>query len=104
MTSDQGIGQGNPDAKTIVCESCEREVPADSLHCPHCCGEDGQLGALRRGAFTGGILGLMAGGVSAAVLLSIFGPEYNTWSMVSGIVLGFVIAGAVLGMISHRKG
>lgn len=89
--------------KTITCESCEREVPADSRHCPYCCGEDGQLGALKRGAYTGGILGMMAGGVSAAMFLSVFGPEYNTWGMVSGIILGFALVGAALGINSSRK-
>lgn len=99
-----GGGQGSAAAKSIVCESCERAVPADSAHCPYCCGDDGRLGALKRGAFTGGILGLMAGGVGAAVLLSIIGPEYNTWSVVSGIMLGFVVIGAVLGIRAGRNG
>jgi len=102
--SGQGGGQNSAGVKTIVCESCEREVPADSVHCPYCCGEDGRLGALKRGAFTGGILGLLAGGVGAAVLLSIIGPEYNTWSVVSGIMLGFVVVGAVLGIRAGRNG
>jgi hypothetical protein len=91
------------DASTRMCENCERAVPADSLHCPHCCGDDGQLGAVKRGAFTGGILGLMAGGVGTAILLAIIGPEYNTWGIVSGIMLGFVVVGAVMGIMSHRK-
>jgi hypothetical protein len=91
------------DVKTITCENCEREVPADSVHCPHCCGEDGQLGAIKRGAYTGGILGMMAGGVSVAMFLSVFGPEYNTWGIVSGTILGFVLVGAGLGINNSRK-
>lgn len=89
--------------KTVTCENCEREVPADSLHCPYCCGEDGRLGALKRGAYTGGILGMMVGGVSTAMFLSLFGPEYNTWSVVSGIIFGFVLVGAALGINNSRK-
>ena len=92
-----------PHGQSVTCENCEREVSAESLHCPYCCGQDGRLGAFRRGAFTGGVLGLMAGGVGTAVLLSFVGPEYNTWSVVSGVVLCFVFAGAVLGVMINRN-
>jgi len=88
---------------TVTCESCEREVPKDAAFCPYCCGEDGQLGAVKRGAFVGGILGLMAGGIGAAVWSSIADPERGNWSMVLGITLGCVIAGVVLGMIRRYK-
>jgi Na+/proline symporter len=91
------------DVKTITCENCEREVPAGSLHCPYCCGEDGQRGELKRGAYTGGILGMIVGAVCTAMFLSLFGPEYNTWPVVSGIILGFVIVGAALGVNNSRK-
>ena len=89
--------------KTITCHNCEREVPADSLHCPHCCGEDGRAGASRRGAFFGGTFGLLGGGVTAAIWTSVFGAEHNTWGQVSGIILACVLVGAVLGIISSRK-
>jgi hypothetical protein len=95
--------QPAPVLETITCNNCEREVPHGSLHCPHCCGEDGLRGSLQRGAFTGGILGLIAGGVGAAFFLSIFGSEYNTWTVVSGIVLCFVLVGAGLGIKNSRS-
>jgi hypothetical protein len=88
---------------TVTCESCEREVPKDAAFCPYCCGEDGQLGAVKRGAFVGGILGLMGGGIGAAVWSSIVGPERGSWGVVLGIALGGVLAGVVLGMIRRRK-
>jgi hypothetical protein len=93
----------NTAVKTITCENCEREVPAGSLHCPYCCGEDGQRGELKRGAYTGGILGMIVGAVSTAMFLSLFGPEYNTWPVVSGIILCFIIVGAALGINNSRK-
>lgn len=90
-------------AETITCESCEREVPNGSIYCPHCCGDDGREGAIKRGGFVGGMLGLMAGGVAAAVWSSIVGPERGTWGMVFGITMGSVVTGALLGMIRQRK-
>ena len=90
-------------AQTITCESCEREVPNGSIYCPYCCGEDGREGAIKRGGFVGGILGLMAGGVAAAVWFSAVGPERGTWGMVFGITMGCVVTGALLGMIRQRK-
>ena len=90
-------------AQTIICESCERELPHDSIYCPYCCGEDGRQGAIKRGGFVGGIFGLMAGGVGAAVWSSIVGPEQAGWGMVLGITMGTVVAGALLGMIRQRK-
>ena len=91
-------------ARTIVCASCERELPGDSLYCPYCCGEDGQLGAVKRGAFIGGVLGLMAGGLVAALWSSIVGPERATWGMVFGIALCCAVGGLLLGMMRKRKG
>lgn len=90
-------------AETITCHSCEREVPNGSIYCPHCCGEDGREGAIKRGGFVGGMLGLMAGGILAAVWSSIVGPERGTWGMVFGITMGSVVTGVLLGMIRQRK-
>lgn len=91
------------DATTITCESCEREVPNGSIYCPYCCGEDGREGAIKRGGFVGGIFGLMAGGIVAAIWSSIVGPERGTWGMVLGITMGSVVTGVLLGMIRQRK-
>ncbi len=102
-SAQQDVVQKPLDAPTRICQNCDRTVPADSLHCPHCCGDDGQRGEAKRGAFTGGILGLITGAMGTAVLLAIIGPEYNTWGMVSGIVLGFVIVGAVMGVMNSRN-
>jgi len=101
---DAGNGADQPAApQTVICRSCEREVPNGAIYCPYCCGEDGQLGAIKRGAYVGSILGLMAGGVIAAIWFSIVGPERGTWGMVLGITLGSVITGLMLGMIRKRK-
>lgn len=89
--------------RTVVCGSCGHEVPNGAIYCPRCCGEDGQLGAVKRGGFIGGVLGMMAGGIVAAIWSSIVGPERGTWGMVFGITLGAAVTGLMLGMIRQRK-
>ncbi len=90
-------------ADTVVCAGCEREVPDGSIYCPYCCGEDGQLGAVKRGGFIGGVMGMIAGGLIAAFWSSIVGPERGTWGMVFGITLGGAVTGLILGMVRQRK-
>lgn len=90
-------------ADTVVCAGCEREVPNGSIYCPYCCGEDGQLGAVKRGGFIGGVMGMIAGGLIAAFWSSIVGPERGTWGMVFGITLGGAVTGLILGMVRQRK-
>jgi hypothetical protein len=46
---------------------------------------------------------MIVGAVSTAMFLSLFGPEYNTWPVVSGIILCFIIVGAALGINNSRK-
>lgn len=91
-------------AKMLVCRSCERALPAGSLYCPSCCGEDGRRGATGRGIFLGGLFGLLAGGLISAVWSSLVGVEQTTWSSVLTIVAACLTTGAVLGVISSRKG
>ncbi len=91
------------DVQTVICDGCEREVPNGSIYCPHCCGEDGRLGAVKRGGFIGGVMGMMAGGLIAAFWFSIVGPERGTWGMVLGITLGCATTGLILGMVRQRK-
>jgi hypothetical protein len=87
----------------IFCRSCEQLVPAGSLYCPHCCGEDGRRGAIKRGAFIGGVFGLLAGGLAAAVWSTIVGPEQATGELVATITLAFAAIGVVSGAIHNRK-
>lgn len=90
-------------SEMIFCRSCEQLVPAGSLYCPHCCGKDGRRGALRRGAFIGGVFGLLAGGLAAAVWFTIVGPEQATGEPVVTITLACAAIGVVLGAIHNRK-
>ena len=87
----------------IICPSCEQAVPAGSLYCPYCCGEDGRRGASKRGAFIGGVFGLLAGGLLSAVWSSAVGPEQATWSPVLAITLAGGGIGIVVGVIRSRK-
>ena len=91
-------------AAMILCRSCEQLLPAGSPYCPHCCGEDGRRGAIKRGAFIGGVFGLLAGGLAAAVWSSIVGPEQATGELVLAITLACAAICSVLGAIHHRKG
>jgi len=88
---------------TIVCPSCEREVPADASHCPYCCGDDGRRGAIKRGAFVGGVFGLLAGGLLAALWSSIVGPEQANGEVVVAMTLACATCGALLGAMRNRK-
>lgn len=88
----------------MLCPSCERLVPAGSSYCPYCCGEDGRRGAIKRGVFIGGVFGLLAGGLAAAVWSSIVGPEQATGELVLAITLACAAVCSVLGAIHHRKG
>ncbi len=90
-------------AAMILCRSCERLVPAGSLYCPHCCGEDGRRGAIKRGAFIGGVFGLLVGGLAAAVWSSVVGAEYASGEPVVAINLACASIGIVLGALHNRK-
>ena len=96
--------QAGDGAAMMVCPSCEQEVPKGSLYCPFCCGEDGRRGAAKRGAFVGGVFGLLAGGLLTAVWSSAVGPEQASWGPVLSITLAAALAGMVVGAISNRKG
>ncbi len=87
----------------IPCPSCERLVPAGSSYCPYCCGEDGRRGAIKRGVFIGGVFGLLAGGLAAAVWSSIVGPEKATGEWVLAITLACAAISSMLGAIHNRK-
>lgn len=90
--------------EVIVCRACERMLPASSLYCPHCCGADGRRGATGRGAFLGGLFGVLAGGLIAAVWSSAVGPEQTSWSQMLTVLLPCIAIGAVIGIIRSRKG
>ena len=104
MSAPQTENSAAPAApQTVVCGSCQQAVPNGAIYCPRCCGEDGQLGAVKRGGFVGAVIGLMAGGIVAAVWTAIVGPERGTYGMVFGIALGSAVTGLMLGMIRQRK-
>ena len=92
-----------PVAQRVVCPACERELPKESLHCPYCCGDDGHQGALMRGAYIGAIVGLMVGGVAAAVWSTVVGPERATWELTLGVVAACVTTGLIWGIL-HQRG
>jgi len=92
-----------PSPAMIVCPSCGRAVPIASSYCPYCCGEDGRRGAARRGAFLGGVFGLLAGGLATAVWSSIIGPEQAPWGPVVTITLVGGMAGIVIGAWVNRE-
>ncbi len=90
-------------SETIICRSCEQAVPGGSLYCPYCFGADGRRGAMTRGAFVGGVFGLLAGGLASAFWSSLVGPENAGWSVVGSIVVGGVTLGVVVGAIVNRR-
>lgn len=92
-----------PVAQLVVCPACERELPKGSLHCPYCCGDDGHQGALMRGAYIGAIVGLMVGGVAAAVWSTLVGPERATWGLTLGMVVACVTTGSIWGILHQRR-
>lgn len=96
-----GVVGGTPG--TIVCPSCEREVPGDASHCPYCCGDDGRRGAIKRGAFVGAVFGLLTGGLLAALWSSIVGPERASGEVVIAMTLALAMSGALLGAMHNRK-
>lgn len=85
-----------------VCQNCESAVPAGAEHCPICCGADGQLGVAKRRAVIGALVGLMAGGIAAAVVSSFIGPE-GSWGLVIGIALGGSATGLLVGAFGKEK-
>ena len=91
------------DAETIVCPSCEQAVPRGAPYCPYCCGEDGRRGVTKRGAFIGGVFGLLAGGLSSAVWSSLVGVEQATGKLVLAITLACAAVGAIVGAILSRR-
>ena len=92
-----------PVVQHVVCPSCERELPKGSLHCPYCCGDDGDQGALMRGAYIGAIVGLMVGGIVAAVYSSLVGTDNATWGFSMGVVVACVTTGLIWGVL-HQRG
>lgn len=86
-----------------ICSACERELPPQSDFCPYCYGEDGRRGAYLRGAFIGGVFGLIAGGLAASLWSAIIGPENLTWSMTFGAVFAGATFGVICGMFSQRR-
>lgn len=96
---------GEPRASAmIVCRSCERRMPADLSFCPHCCGDDGRRGACLRGAFVGGVFGMLGGGLASAVWSSMTGLETTAWMPVLLVVLAVTVVGMAAGAIAGRKG
>ncbi|HPP47137.1 MAG TPA: hypothetical protein PLF25_06500 [Accumulibacter sp.] len=89
--------------ESIACPSCERKLPGSVLYCPYCCGDDGRSGALARGAFIGGIFGLLAGGLATVLWSNIVGQTQATWGPVLAITLGGGGAGMLIGVIVNRK-
>lgn len=87
-----------PAGPVLFCHNCEQPVPEGATHCPRCCGEDGQQGATKRRAIIGGMVGLMAGGVLAAISSSIIQPEGDAWRLVFGITAACALTGAILGV------
>ena len=88
--------------KVVVCPGCERDVPNGAIYCPYCCGKDGRSGALKRGAFIGGVCGLMVGGVLAAIWFSVVGPERATWGVTLAVVVACLTTGMLWGMLRLR--
>ncbi|HMX22536.1 MAG: hypothetical protein RKO68_05010 [Candidatus Accumulibacter sp.] len=58
---------------------------------------------MTRGAFIGGIFGLLAGGLVAAGWSNLVGPEQATWGPVLAITFGVGGTGAILGALSNRQ-
>jgi len=92
-----------PVAQVVLCPACERELPKGSLHCPYCCGDDGDQGSLMRGAYIGAIVGLMVGGIVAAVYSALVGPVHATWGLSMGVVVACVTIGLIWGVL-HQRG
>lgn len=99
---DEPQGSDDAVAKVVVCPGCERAVPDGAIYCPHCCGADGRDGALRRGAFVGGVCGMLAGGVIVALWSAIVGADRATWSVTFGAVVACVAIGMLWGMLRQR--
>jgi hypothetical protein len=98
---EQSVAEDGPEM--IICRSCEQSVPSGSLYCPYCCGADGRRGATKRGAFVGGVFGLLAGGLASAAWSSVVGAEHAGWGVVGSITLGGVTIGIVLGAILNHR-
>jgi len=91
-----------PDAP--VCPACEQPIAPNAAYCPHCYGDDGRRGAVKRGAFVGGIFGLLGGGLLVAVWSPIVGPQQATWGSVLSIMAAAALAGIVVGALRSRAG
>lgn len=92
----------------IVCGSCQRILPGDARYCPTCCGEDGRRGALQGAIFLGAVLGVLAGGLIAAVWSSAVGVEQTRWSDVLATLATCITIGVAIGIFrtlrTRRKG
>ncbi|MQM29033.1 MAG: hypothetical protein CRU78_00165 [Candidatus Accumulibacter phosphatis] len=82
----------------IVCGSCQRILPGDARYCPTCCGEDGRRGALQGAIFLGAVLGVLAGGLIAAVWSSAVGVEQTRWSDVLATLATCITIGVAIGI------
>lgn len=107
--AEKSIAKGEPTAgdavpETIICAGCEQPIAKDAPHCPYCCGEDGRLGEVKRGAFLGAVFGLLGGSLLVAVWSSIVGPEQATWGPVLSIVLAGAVTGMIVGALRSRMG
>ncbi len=107
--AEKTISNGEPAASdalpdTVVCPGCEQSIAKDAPHCPYCCGEDGRLGAAKRGAFIGGVFGLLGGALLAAIWSSIVGPAQATWGPVLSIVVAGALTGMIVGAVRSRAG
>jgi hypothetical protein len=88
--------------QALYCHNCEAEVPAGASHCPRCCGEDGEQGVAMRRAVIGGMVGLMAGGVLAAICSSALGGAEGGWMLPLVIAAGTTVAGVLVGVLGKR--
>ena len=79
--------------ETIICPSCEQSVPGDALYCPYCCGDDGRLGAAKRGAFIGGIFGVILGWLVAWGIKQFAGIAASV--SLTSVLLAFCVSAAI---------
>ncbi len=93
---------GDAVLEAVVCPACEQPVARGAAHCPHCHGDDGRRGAAKRGAFIGGVIGLLGGGLAVAVWSPIVGPQQATWGPVLSIMAAAAVIGIIVGALRSR--
>lgn len=89
--------------ETVTCSGCGGAVPNGSIYCPHCCGEDSKMTAVKGGALRGAVLGVIGGLLFAALWFAWVGMERGTWGMVFGFTVAGGTTGLMLGMVRQRK-